>query len=215
MSGLNREVSIEFETPDVFHELPLHLPAEVLDAALWELAEKIWPAGTEFQRETTALVYADLTDTLVADGVMYASLGLFETEDGEVSTANLIARVESVDGEEPAVVAASVQEELALQEHRDVHQVDLPCGPAVLSFHSTEIDGDSALSSLAFAHVELYVPSSVPGWLAVLSLSTPSFAELPRYVGWLRKIGETFTFRLAAQAEEESPTPNDIRSVFG
>ena len=163
MSGLSREVSIEFETPDVFHELPLHLPAEVLDAALWELAEKIWPAGTEFQRETTALVYADLTDTLVADGVMYASLGLFETEDGEVSTANLIARVESVDGEEPAVVAASVQEELALQEHRDVHQVDLPCGPAVLSFHSTEIDGDSALSSLAFAHVELYVPSSLPG----------------------------------------------------
>ncbi|WP_411135409.1 hypothetical protein [Streptomyces sp. C10] len=215
MSGLNREVSIEFETPDVFHELPLHLPDEVLDAALWELAEKIWPAGTEFQRETTALVYADLTDTLMADGVMYASLGLFETEDGEFSTANLIARVESVDEEEPAVVAASVQEELALQEHRDVHQVDLPCGPAVLSFHSTEIDGDSALSSLAFAHVELYVPSSVPGWLAVLSLSTPSFAELPRYVGWLRKIGETLTFRLAAQAEEESPTPTDVRSVFG
>ncbi|WP_148592434.1 hypothetical protein [Streptomyces sp. WAC01526] len=215
MSGLNREVSIEFETPDVFHELPLHLPAEVLDAALWELAEKIWPAGTEFQRETTALVYADLTDTLVADGVMYASLGLFETEDGEVSTANLIARVESVDGEEPAVVAASVQEELALQEHRDVHQVDLPCGPAVLSFHSTEIDGDSALSSLAFAHVELYVPSSLPGWLAVLSLSTPSFAELPRYVDWLRQIGESLAFRLAAQPEEESRTPTDVRSVFG
>ncbi|MCF3146190.1 hypothetical protein [Streptomyces platensis] len=215
MSGLNREVSIEFETPDIFHELPLHLPAEVLDAALWELAEKIWPAGTEFQRETTALVYADLTDTLMADGAMYASLGLFETEDGEISTANLIARVESVDEEEPAVVAASVQEELALQEHRDVDQVDLPCGPAVLSFHSTELDGDSALSSLAFAHVELYVPSSVPGWLAVLSLSTPSFAELPRYVGWLRRIGETLTFRYAAQPEEASRTPTDVRSVFG
>ncbi|WP_234017484.1 MULTISPECIES: hypothetical protein [unclassified Streptomyces] len=50
-----------------------------------------------------------------------------------------------------------------------------------------------------------------PRW----SLSTPSFAELPRYVGWLRKIGETLTFRLAAQAEEESPTPTDVRSVFG
>ncbi|MFJ3948876.1 hypothetical protein ACIPXV_02235 [Streptomyces libani] len=44
------------EADDLSRELPMRLPAEVLVAALWELAEKIWPAGTEFQREITGLV---------------------------------------------------------------------------------------------------------------------------------------------------------------
>ncbi|GAA5614956.1 hypothetical protein Spla01_06160 [Streptomyces platensis] len=46
-------------------------------------------------------------------------------------------------------------------------------------------------------------------------VSDSRFAELPRYVGWLRQIGETLTFRFAAQPEEASRTPTDVRSVFG
>ncbi|OKI00240.1 hypothetical protein A6A06_24155 [Streptomyces sp. CB02923] len=217
MAASAQSVSLTLDTPEGFHELPLHLPPDVLDAALWELTEKIWPGGTEFQRETTALVYSDLTAALAADSVLHASVAFYETEDGAASTAHLLVRAEAVDPDAPEIVAASLQEGLALEEHRSVDRVDLPCGPAVLSLHATETEGSGILPSLEFAHVELYVPAPVRGWLVVLALSTPCFADLPRYTGILRQIGESLAVRPADQADDssEAPEPGGVRAVFG
>ncbi|WP_438484876.1 hypothetical protein [Streptomyces sp. S186] len=213
-----QSVSVALDTPEGFHELPLHLPADVLDAALWELAEKIWPGGTEFQRETTATLYSDLTASLTADELLHASVALYETEDGAASTAHLLVRAEAVAPEAPEVIAASFQETLSLDEHRSVARVDLPCGPAVLSLHATETEGEAVLPALEFAQIELYVPSPIQGWLIVLALTTPCFADLPRYTGILRQIGESLAIRPAEQSDETSaktPAADDVRAVFG
>ncbi|MEU6959972.1 hypothetical protein [Streptomyces chrestomyceticus] len=217
MSTSPQSMSLTLDTPEGFHELPLHLPPDVLDAALWELAEKIWPGGTEFQRETTAVAYSELTATLAADNVLYASVALYETDDGAVSTANLLVRAEAVEPDAPEIVAASVQEGLAFEEHRSVDRVDLPCGPAVLSLHATETDGTGILPTLDFAHIELYVPAPVRGWLLVLALTTPCFDDLPRYTGILRQIGESLAVRPAAHEDDgpEAPAAGDVRAVFG
>ncbi|MFD7107965.1 hypothetical protein [Streptomyces celluloflavus] len=217
MSAYPQNVSLTLDTPEGFHELPLHLPPDVLDAALWELAEKIWPGGTEFQRETTAVVYSDLTTALTADNVLHASVALYETEDGAASTAHLLVRADAVDPEEPEIVAASFQETLSFDEHRSVARVDLPCGPAVLSLHATETEGEAVLPSLGFAHVELYIPAPVRGWLVVLALTTPCFDDLPRYTGILRQIGESLVICPAEQADDlpEPPAAGDVRAVFG
>ncbi|WP_039628666.1 hypothetical protein [Streptomyces sp. 769] len=217
MSLSPHSVSITVDTPEGFHDLPLHLPPDVLDAALWELAERIWPGGTEFQRETTAIVYSDLTTALTADDVLHAAVALYETEDGAASTAHLLVRAQAVEPEAPEVVAASFQETLSFEEHRNVARVDLPCGPAVLSLHATETEGEAVLPALEFAQVELYVPAPVRGWLIVLALTTPCFADLPRYTGVLRQIGESLVVRPAEQADEPPKTPaaGDVRAVFG
>ncbi|MFJ9613811.1 hypothetical protein [Streptomyces noursei] len=217
MSLSPQSVSITVDTPEGFHDLPLHLPADVLDAALWELAERIWPGGTEFQRETTAIVYSDLTTALTADDVLHTAVALYETEDGAASTAHLLVRAQAVEPQAPEVVAASFQETLSFDEHRNVARVDLPCGPAVLSLHATETEGGAVLPALEFAQVELYVPAPVPGWLIVLALTTPCFADLPRYTGILRQIGESLAVRPAGQEDEPPKTPaaGDVRAVFG
>ncbi|MFF8371960.1 hypothetical protein ACF05W_24395 [Streptomyces lydicus] len=217
MTTVPQNVSLALDTPEGFHELPLHLPPDVLDAALWELAEKIWPGGTDFQRETTAVVYSDLTATLTADNVLHASVAFYETEEGAASTAHLLVRAEAVEPEDPEIVAASFQETLSFDEHRSIARVDLPCGPAVLSLHATETEGGAILPALEFAHVELYVPSPVRGWLVVLALTTPCFADLPRYTGILRQIGESLVVRPAEQAEDlpETPEAGGVRAVFG
>ncbi|MGY5132468.1 hypothetical protein ACWGJW_08635 [Streptomyces nigrescens] len=217
MTTAPQNVSLALDTPEGFHELPLHLPPDVLDAALWELAEKIWPGGTDFQRETTAVIYSDLTATLTADNALHASVAFYETEDGTASTAHLLVRAEAVDPEAPEIVAASFQETLSFDEHRSIARVDLPCGPAVLSLHATETEGEAILPALDFAHVELYVPSPVRGWLVVLALTTPCFADLPRYTGILRQIGESLVIRRADEAEDlpETPAAGGVRAVFG
>ncbi|MEU8783476.1 hypothetical protein [Streptomyces sp. NPDC048637] len=217
MTTAPQNVSLALDTPEGFHELPLHLPPDVLDAALWELAEKVWPGGTDFQRETTAVIYSDLTATLTADNALHASVAFYETEDGTASTAHLLVRAEAVDPEAPEIVAASFQETLSFDEHRSIARVDLPCGPAVLSLHATETEGEAILPALDFAHVELYVPSPVRGWLVVLALTTPCFADLPRYTGILRQIGESLVIRRADEAEDlpETPAAGGVRAVFG
>ncbi|MFE1174367.1 hypothetical protein [Streptomyces sp. NPDC058773] len=80
-----------------------------------------------------------------------------------------------------------------------------------------ETEGEAILPALEFAHVEWYVPSPVRGWLVVLALTTPCFADLPRYTGILRQIGESLVVRPAEQAEDrpETPAAGGVRAVFG
>ncbi|BCK70165.1 hypothetical protein Srufu_041180 [Streptomyces libani subsp. rufus] len=77
--------------------------------------------------------------------------------------------------------------------------------------------GEAILPALEFTHVELYVPSPVRGWLVVLALTTPCFADLPRYTGILRQIGESLVIRPADEAEDlpETPAAGGVRAVFG
>lgn len=106
---------------------------------------------------------------------------------------------------------------LSLSEHRSVARVDLPCGPAVLSLHATETEGEAVLPALDFAHIELYVPAPVRGWLVVLALATPCFADLPRYTGLLRQIGESLVIRPAAKPDDSPRTPaaGSVLAAFG
>lgn len=225
------EVLIEFAPPEDFHDLPLLLPPEAFDAALLGLAAKIWSGGTAFQREATAMAYGQMVQALEADGTLYAAVGLFETEAEEVSLANLLARVERARSDRPEIVAASLHETLSLEDHRDVHRVDLNCGPAVVSFHATEFGGGQVENSVAFAHIELYVPSPFGEDILIITLSTPSLAELPVYVGLMARLGDTIRFakentRVSVPATSEGPKgvpgqeqrmtiEDETRSVFG
>ncbi|SDP65403.1 hypothetical protein SAMN04487981_13135 [Streptomyces sp. cf386] len=198
------EVLIEFESPEDFHEIPLMLPPDAFEAALQELALRIWPGGTEFQREVAAVAYGAMAEALEEDGTVHAAVGLFETEAGEVSIANLLVRMDDMQLDEPDIVAASLQEMLSLEEHRDVHRVDLSCGPAIVSFHATELGGGQVQQPITFAHVELYVPSPFGENLLVITMSTPSLAELPVYVGLMSRLGDTVRF---SRETSQIPTP--------
>lgn len=168
-------------------------------------------------------MYREVAGSLDADGVLHAALGLFATEDDRISTANLLVRIEEVEPGDPGIAAAALHEMLSLEPHRDVHQVDLECGPAVVSFHATEVDGEQVAAPFAFLHIELYVPSPFGGYLVVFSLSTPSLADLPVYVSLMSEIGESVHFArdrgtsggTPAGPPEQPGTGGDVRSVFG
>jgi hypothetical protein len=114
---------------------------------------------------------------------------------------------------------------LSLEQHRDVHQVELECGPAVVSFHSVEFEREQPEPSFAFAHIELYVPSPIGGYLLIFALSTPSLEDLPIYVSLMSQIGDSVTFSRdhgtvpQADGDDRPPrqrsTDDDVRSVFG
>ncbi|MCZ2524852.1 hypothetical protein [Streptomyces sp. HB2AG] len=217
---------VEFKVPEEFHEFPLHLPPDLTDRYVEELAGEIWVNGTDFQRETTAACYRELVDGLSADGVLHASLGLFSTEEDRLSIANLIVRIEELRPAPPEVAAAGLHEALSLSPHRDVHRVDLPCGPAVVSFHALEVGAGEAGPGIPFVQIELYVPSNDGEFLVVFALSTPSIAELPVYVDLMSQIGETVAFvrdrgEPAGRNDGRGPlaprssVEADVRSVFG
>ncbi|WP_437015485.1 hypothetical protein [Streptomyces sp. enrichment culture] len=219
-------VLVEFDSPEEFYEIPLHLPPDALDSQITDLARKIWPGGTDFQRNATAACYREIAESLHDDGVLHSALGLFSTEDGRVSTANLITRIEETEPCDPDVACGALHEMLSMEPHRDVHKVDLKCGPAVVSFHAVEFESKDQLSSgLAFAHIELYVPSPIGGYLLVFSLSTPSIADLPVYTSLMAQIGDTVSFSRSpepaltpAESDETShgrSVDDEIRSVFG
>ncbi len=134
-----------FQVPEGFYDIPLDASsAEEWDHRVVELTGRIWPGGTEFQRDMTAAVYAGLAEDLAREGIDYAGLALVDME-GRLSMGTLLVYVREMANPSPDVTAESVAEMLSAEDpDRAVDMLSLPCGPAVLTAEGLEAELSSA-----------------------------------------------------------------------
>ncbi|MFJ6214582.1 hypothetical protein ACIQGZ_14790 [Streptomyces sp. NPDC092296] len=191
------EPDVRWEVPLWFHSLGLDLPPEQRTAHLDEIAAEVWAGGTDFQRSTVAAWYAEIAAAAEEDGVLYAGLNLFRTDDDRVATASLVVLATDADTSDPEAAAAALVELLSADPANEVLRTDVSCGPAVLSLSGLVVDlsgEDSAAVPLELAQAEAHIPVPGADTLLVLRLSTPSLREFPEYVRLLAQTADTVAY---------------------
>ncbi|MGR8007657.1 hypothetical protein [Streptomyces hypolithicus] len=218
------------EIPGGFHSLGLDLDDEERLEQLWSIAEKIWPHGTDFQREVAFHSYREMADHALAGNAFYAGFCLDEAPDGRLTTASLLARLDPLDEPDAELSARSLFEALSANENNTVEQVRVPAGPGVLVLCGLEWQSspeDDTSASLPLARADVYLPLTRMGRLLVLSLTTPSLPDLPFYVSLLSKSAHDITLSTGTEplpgpetgsngeAREVATIADKVRGDFG
>lgn len=242
-SALSSDDSIGTDAPDFFWTVPeefrslgLEYTDEEREEYLVQLADTIWPGGTDEERDQIIAWYRDVARAAASDGAVYAGICMLGTEDDRVSTASLTVRCEPIEGNDADLAARGLVEALSADEHQEVHRVDAACGPAVLAISGFEMtpagdqDGTtppppsaSPASPLVFARADVYCPLTAVSQLFVLSLTTPSLKDFPWYVHRLSEVANTIEIPsrplpspvTASLGPAESPSPRSAASGPG
>lgn len=217
------QLTVEF--PRSFHSLGLHLSEEEREIHLARVAEEVWPGGTDFQREQVLSWYREAASDAAVSGAFYSGFCIASTEDDRITTASILARLDSLREQNATVSAAGIHETVAKNPASDVARVELSSGPGVLALTGleqdpTEGETEGSTTRVTLARVDLYAPIPVMSKLLVLSLTTPSLSELPDYVGILwfitQSISITPTSRPSpAENGRGSPIVNQVYRDFG
>lgn len=216
-SGPSTEDGIYFRVPDVMHSLGLDLSPEDRPEHIRELADKVWAAGTDFQRETTAAVYSDIADAAAEDGALYAGVCFLTLDNGMPASASLVVRAEDTDRTDADIVATGIAEALSASPGKEAYRTTAAGRPVAVAFSvvGAALDGDDEDDAtaagpvpaprrpasigtdvpdspvLTLAGAEAYVPLPELSRLLVLCVSTPSLEIFPDLVALLSGITET------------------------
>ncbi|MBT2504805.1 hypothetical protein J7I98_02625 [Streptomyces sp. ISL-98] len=215
------------DIPGGFHSLGLDLDGEERLEQLWSVAEEIWPAGTDFQREVAFHSYREMADHALTENSFYAGFCLDEAPDGRVTTASLLARLDPLDEADAELSARGLFEALSANENNTVEDIRVPAGPGVLVLcglrWQAEPDDDTA-PSLPLARADVYLPLPRMRRLLVMSLTTPSLPDLPFYVSLLSKSAHDLTVSSDAEPPPSGPVnggerrasiSDQVRADFG
>lgn len=224
--GPAAEPELHLDIPGGFHSLGLDLDGEERLEQLWSIAETIWPAGSDFQREVAFHAYREMADHALTENSFFAGFCLDKAPDGRLTTASLLARLDPLDEPNAEISARGLFEALSTNGNNTVKEIRVPAGPGVLVLCGLEWQSDPAddsAPSLPMARADVYLPIPRMGRLLVLSLTTPSLPDLPFYVALLSK--SAHDLRVSSVAETGSspggadrPTPtvaDETRAVFG
>lgn len=217
---------LHLDIPGAFYSLGLDLDLEERLEQIWAIAEKIWPTGTEFQREVAFHSYLEMADHALAENSFYAGFCLDEAPDGRLTTASLLARLDPLDEPDAALSARGLFEALSANDNNTVEEIRVPTGPGVLVLCGLEWRSDPAdetAPSLPLARADVYLPLPRIGRLLVLSLTTPSLPDLPFYVSLLSKSAHDVTVSSGAGAESQPDNGDEgkrtiadhVRADFG
>ncbi|MCL6672726.1 hypothetical protein [Streptomyces panaciradicis] len=203
------EAMLHLDIPGGFHSLGLDLSGEERLRQLWAVAEKIWPTGTDFQREVAFHAYREMADHALAENSFYAGFCLDEAPDGRLTTASLLARLDPLDERDAELSARALFEALSANDNTTVEEIRVAAGPGVLVLCGLQLQSDPAddtAPSLPLARADVYLPLPRIRRLLVLSLTTPSLPDLPFYVSLLSKSAHELT---VSDGVEDDPRPGD------
>ncbi|GAA2238320.1 MULTISPECIES: hypothetical protein [Kitasatospora] len=202
------DVDVRFEVPIWFHSLGLEMSEEQRAAHHAEIASEIWAGGTDYQRTTVAAWYAEIAEGALEDGVLYAGINYFRTDDDRLATANLVIQAEKIDTSDAGIAAASLVEMLSADPDQEVFRTDVHCGPAVVVVHGQVCEFGQeagAPATLELAQAEVYIPVQGADTLLVMRISTPSLPEFPTYVTMLAQIADSVYFGRPSDAPGATP----------
>ncbi|MEU0384476.1 hypothetical protein [Streptomyces chartreusis] len=173
-----------FHLPHGMHAIEVSLdPEERADAAR-RLVRDIYPQGEEPLWNTMGSLYGAMADELLADGVAFFGIGLYEIEDGGgVAHCALTVAVHERGEADPDVVAAGTRAALLSDPLREVSWLDLPCGPAVygITFRKLVVDGAYTTSGedeeLVMGQIQVHIPFPTGPYTAVVTLDTASVEQ--------------------------------------
>ncbi|GAA2105893.1 hypothetical protein GCM10009759_43460 [Kitasatospora saccharophila] len=190
-------LNLHWEVPAQFHSLGVELPEEERDAHLAEVSEEIWSGGNEFQRTTVAAWYRDVADTAAEEGAVYSGILIARTPDDRATVATLLIQADPADTQDADAVAASLLEMLSADPANDVFDVAAPVGPVVVSAFGTIAefdDGAGGKTELTLAQASAYIPVPRADTLLTMTISTPTLADFPEYVGMLGMLVDSVVY---------------------
>ncbi|WP_338673483.1 hypothetical protein V1460_10505 [Streptomyces sp. SCSIO 30461] len=214
------------DIPGGFYSLGLDLEGEERLEQLWTIAERVWPTGTDFQREVSFHAYREMADHALAENSFYAGFCLDEAPDGRLTTASLLARLDPMEEPDAELSARSLFEALAANDNNTVSDIRVPVGPGVLVLCGLEWrsdPSDDTAPSLPMARADVYLPLPRMQRLLVLSLTTPSLPDLPFYVSLLSRTAHELTVTSEPAAADDPGSASEqtrsateqVRSDFG
>jgi hypothetical protein len=217
---------LHLDIPGGFHSLGLDLDGEERLEQLWAISERIWPTGSDFQREVAFHSYREMADHALAENSFYAGFCLDEAPDGRLTTASLLARLDPLDEPDAELSARGLLEALSANDNNTVEEIRVPAGPGVLVLCGLEWQSDPAddtAPSLPLARADVYLPLPRMQRLLVLSLTTPSLPDLPFYVSLLSKSAHDLTVSSGTEAdsgpdsgdERRGTAAEQVRADFG
>jgi hypothetical protein len=207
---------LHLDIPGGFYSLGLDLDGDERLEQLWSIAGKIWPTGTDFQREVAFHAYREMAEHALAESSFYAGFCLDEAPDGRLTTASLLARLDPLKEPDAELSARGLFEALSANENNSVEQIRVPSGPGVLVLCGLEWRADpqdDTAPSLPLARADVYLPLPRMGRLLVLSLTTPSLPDLPFYVSLLSKSAHDLTVSNGSGADSQQDSGDERRST--
>lgn len=173
-----------FHLPEGMHAIEVPLDEGERAAAVAALVRGIYPLGDDQLWEVTSALYSASAEEMLAGGIAFFGVGLYEIEDGGgVAHCSLTMAVFESGEEDQDVVAQGILATLERDAMREVGRIDLPCGPAVsaISFRRLVIDGTYTQSTkdeeLVMGQIQVHIPFPNGPYAVVITLNTASVEQ--------------------------------------
>jgi len=194
-----------FRLPHGIHAMEVPLDADERVRAAHRLVRDIYPQGTESLWDTLSMLYSAMADELLADGVAFFGIGLYELPGGEgVAHCSLTVAVHERAEADPDIVAEATRAALRDDPRREVMWLDLPCGPAVcaITFRKMVVDGaytrSGADEDLVVGQFQVHIPFPAAPCTVVLTLDTAAVDQWEEFSHAMAGIVRSVEFPSAA-----------------
>lgn len=179
--------------PPFFHEIPVLGEPEEIAEDLYATARELLPHGDPGEWVRWAVSAAWSLDDLRAARVVYAGLCLLDFE-GRNSTATVVVSHTALD--EPGTPARTVLRTVGSLRRAypdtEIHELSLPCGPAVAKFQerttplppAAAASGnrpDSPVREVPLGSIQVFVPLPNEFELLTLEMTTPHLRDWDFY----------------------------------
>ncbi|TPQ22062.1 hypothetical protein [Streptomyces sporangiiformans] len=175
--------TMAFRLPEGMHAIEVSLDETERTRAVQQLVRDIYPRGEEPLWEAMSALYSATAEEMLAGGVSFFGIGLYDIGDGGVAHCSLTMSVFESGETDQDVVAQGILAVLNPDPMREVTWLDLPCGPAVsaISFRKLVVDGNYTKSGkdedLTMGQFQIHVPFPTGPYTAVITLDTASMEQ--------------------------------------
>ncbi|MDI5964255.1 hypothetical protein [Streptantibioticus silvisoli] len=199
-----------FGVPEGLHAVPLPLDAAERGAAVAELVRDIFPEGDADLWTVLQAVYGQVAEDLVAAGVAFTGIGLFDVGEGQVGHCSLTVGAMPSGQPDAEIAALGLRELWGRRPLHDVQWLDLPCGPgvSVTTSRSVVIDGAYTASgedvTVTSGQLQVYVPFPAAPYTAVFTMDTAAVEHVEDFGALMGAILASVAF----PAEEDAESPS-------
>ncbi|MFK4067613.1 hypothetical protein [Streptomyces sp. NPDC029674] len=197
-----------FDLPEGMHAIEVSLDADERAEAVRHFVRAIYPRGEEPLWEALSALYGETADGMLAGGVAFFGLGLYEVDDGGIAHCSLTLSVFESGSADQEVTAQGIRATFASGPLYDVTWLDLPCGPAVsvISTRRLVIDGEFTRSGadeeLVMGQFQVHIPFGNGPYTAVFTLDTAAVEQWEEFTHAVAGIVGSVAFPTATENRE-------------
>ncbi|MFF3452076.1 hypothetical protein ACFYXJ_33610 [Streptomyces sp. NPDC002667] len=191
---------IWFTVPDGFFALPVAPTPDERDTLAQTFVRELYSRGDESLWAPAAPYYAAIAEYMADEGVSYAAMGLFATEEDGVAQCSFTVAAVKTDQTDPDIAAQGTLAILAADPLNDARWLDLPCGPAVSCVTLREftlqpdVTATGEESKLLTGEIQVHVPFSTGPYTAIFTLYTASTEYWSEFCDLLVAVLRTVSF---------------------